>query len=794
MHTDLMAAGLLADPYLDDGEQHQHWVGESDWTYSTDLPPVTDDGRVDLVLTGLDTTATVSLDGRELLTTRNMHRSYRVALPPGRRSGRLEIRLDSPRRAARAELDRLGPLPSPFSEERPFIRKMQSNFGWDWGPTLITSAVWRPVLVETWDEARLAAVRPVVEVDPAGTGHVRVHVELERAGQGPLTVRAAVAGILAHVDVPPGATTAELEVRVPHVPLWWPTGMGEQVLHPLVVELSGGDGATLDAWTRRIGFRTVVVETQGAPDGSGYALTVNGSPMFVRGFNWIPDDCFVGCVTRADYRRGVLDAIAMGANLLRVWGGGIAEDDALYEECDSRGLLVWQDFLFACAAYPEEEPFTAEVRAEAQEMVTRLMPHPSLVTWNGSNENLWFWFVQGWGPQLGDRTWGERLYTEVLPQVVAELDPGRHYLISSPSSGDRWHDPNDPDRGVVHVWLPGDYTRYGDVPARFVSEFGFQGPPTRATFDAAVHESAPAPFSPGVIGRQKAPGGTERIEEVMALHLGVPDDFDEWYWRAQLLQARAVAFGIEGWRADAPHCRGVIVWQLNDCWPAISWSAVDVAGRWKPVAYAIRRAFADHLLTWQGEGADRRLVAVNSGSTPWDAVVRVQRFALGGTAPEAEVAGATVRVQVPVGQAVDVTGWADATARTPLDAGLLVATAGAVRAVTAGREDKELPAREPQYWVSCEPGRGQVRVVIGARSLLREATLLVDRIDPDAWADQNLLTLLPGESAVWTVWTARPEAFDEAAVRAVLRTATGNDVGTGAPGGRGPRSRAQSPS
>ncbi|HTN56889.1 MAG TPA: glycoside hydrolase family 2 protein, partial [Protaetiibacter sp.] len=504
-------------------------------------------------------------------------------------------------------------------------------------------------------------------------------------------------------------------------------------------------------------------------DGIGFGITVNGAPLFIRGFNWIPDDTSIAAVTREDYHRRIDDALALGANLLRVWGGGVFEDDEFYRACDEKGVLVWQDFLFACAAYPEDERTVAEVRAEARDNVTRIMPHPSLALWNGNNENLWFWFLHDWEELLDGAAWGERYYLEVLPQVVAELDPARSYLIGSPSSGDRWHDPNDPTRGIVHWWLPGDYRDYDLVRPRFVSEFGFQGPPARPTFDRVVHDAHPAPFSPGTVQRQKAAGGTERINDVLDIHFGVPADFDEWYWLAQLNQARAVRYGVERFRSLAPYCRGTIVWQLNDCWPSLSWSMIDVDERWKPVAYAVRAAYADRILVLRMEDGQPALFACNSTAEDWVATARVERWS-----PEARIEAAELGCTVPAGAAIRMP--LGALGATLGGAELLVASTEGSRSVLLGGTDRDFPDAPAQYGVEVVTTASGVLITLTARSLLRDTVIAVEQLDSAAHSEANLLTLLPGESASWVVHTTRPELFTEACVREVLRTARATRV------------------
>ena len=774
VHTALRLAGAIPDPVVDDNEHALGWIGESDWEYATTLPIVGAGAEcIDIVFHGVDTIARVEVDGIQRAESRNMHRTWRASAPElADRSAALRVTLASPIVAAEAERARLGDRWSVFSPLSPFVRKKACDFGWDWGPALPGSGIWRTVEIEQWSTARLAAVRPTARV--VGTdGIVDLDVELARSPQGELAeleIVAVLGDASIVIPVPAGRNRVRGQLAVANPALWWPAGLGPQNLHDLTVTLRRAE-TPLDESTVRIGFRDVVVEQIEDADGESFGITVNGVAMFIRGFNWIPDDTSIALVTDVDYRRRLDQAHELGANLIRVWGGGVFEDDAFYAACDESGMLVWQDFLFACAAYPEEAPFTEEVEAEARDNVSRLMHHASLAIWNGNNENLWFWFLHDWETVLEGRSWGEGFYFDVLPRVIADLDPARAYICGSPSSGDRWREPNDPTRGVVHSWLPDDYRDYNGVRPRFVSEFGFQGPPTRATFDAAVHETAPAPFSRGTVQRQKAEGGTERINDVLAAHFGVPSDFDEWYWLAQLNQARAVRFGIERFRVLEPYCRGTVVWQLNDCWPSLSWSVIDVADRWKPVAYSVREAYRDRIVVLRLEDGEPALYACNSSSEPWTVEIDVQRFR-GGSVAGTHTLSVTVDPHradlVPLGIA----------GASLADDELLVATANATRSVLLGATDREFPDDPARFRFTVERTDHSVRVKVTAGSLLRDAVFAVADIDPDAHSDVNLLTMLPGESATWEVQTDHPEAFGDVAIREAFhfaRAATSTD-------------------
>ncbi|MFJ1538786.1 glycoside hydrolase family 2 protein [Micromonospora chalcea] len=772
VHTDLLAAGLIPDPYRDDNENRLTWIGRTDWVYRTTFGwQPGDEQRVDLVCAGLDTVAAVTLNGVEVGRTENQHRSYRFDVrallrPDG---NTLAVRFDSPYRYAEAHRDRLGDRPNAYPEPFHFIRKTACNFGWDWGPTLVTAGIWRDIGLHAWSTARLASVRPLVTVVD-NVGRVELHAEVERTGDEPLTVRAAVAGVTAEVAVPAGERAAVVTLTVADPALWWPTGYGDQPRYDLDVTLHDADGRELDAASRRIGFRSVRLDTTPDAHGTPFTLHVNDVPVFVKGVNWIPDDAFPNRVTRDRLAERFDQAAGANVNLLRVWGGGRYESDDFYDLADETGLLVQQDFLFACAAYPEEEPFRTEVEAEAREQVTRLAGHPSLVLWTGNNENIWGWHDWDWQEPLAGRTWGRGYYLDLLPAIVGELDPTVPYWPGSPWSGSEDVHPNDPAHGTTHiwdVWNTDDYTRYRDYVPRFVAEFGYQAPPAYATLRRALSDDPLAHDSPGMTHHQKAADGDRKLRRGLDAHLPPPADFDDWHYLTQLNQARAIQLGVEHFRSHRPVCAGTVVWQLNDCWPVTSWSVIDGDGRRKPLWYALRRAYADRLLTVQPRDGRPALVAVNETAQAWSGPATVTRLTLTGE-PRAKT---SVHLDIPAYSSVVLALPAEVARPDDGRAELLVVDAGdaAERALWFFAEDRDVRWPTAEWDATVEPVDGGRRVRVTARTVLRDLTLFPDRLDPAAQVDRALVTLLPGESVTFTVRAPGPLDADALTSRPVLR-------------------------
>ncbi|GAA1875582.1 glycoside hydrolase family 2 protein [Asanoa iriomotensis] len=737
VHTDLLAAGLIPEPFHDRNETLLQWVGRTTWTYTArfDWRGPGGHDRVDLVCEGLDTIADLELNGVPLGSTANMHRSYRFDVRDGLQPGTNELRITfHPARDYAEHWQRtLGDRPNAYPEPFNFIRKMACNFGWDWGPNLVTAGVWQPVDLHLWHTARLDRVRPLVTVD-GDTGRVEVHADIARATDGPLTLTATVGKHTTSATT--AGDTAHLTLEIPEPRRWWPRGYGDQPRYDLEVTLADNTGTTLDTWHRKIGFRDVRIGTTPDADGTPFTVTVNDQPIFVRGVNWIPDDVFPSRITRERLDQRLQQATGANVNLLRVWGGGRYESEDFYDLADAYGLMVTQDFLFACAAYPEEEPFATEVAAEAAEQVVRLASHPSLIWWCGNNENIWGHADWGWRDKLDDKTWGAGYYHRTLPAIVEDLDPTRPYWPGSPWSGTDDRHPNDPAHGTMHiwdVWNQKDYTHYRDHRPRFVAEFGYQAPPSWATIKESITDDPLTEDSPGMLHHQKAADGQQKLQRGLDAHFKRTHHTADWHYLTQVNQARAIQLGVEHFRALRPYCMGTIVWQLNDCWPVTSWSAIDGAGRRKPMWYALRRAYADRLLTLNHEKA----VLVNDTGTPWQTTVVTRRSTLDGETKAQQ----TSHVKVAPHSKTEIT-HAIATPDDP-HTEVLWAEADGERAWWFYAEDKDMAYPKAEYDTKLDG----TKLTVTARTFLRDLTLYPDRTDPD----DALLTLFPGESVTFTI-------------------------------------------
>lgn len=614
---DLLEQGALPDPHVACQEQQVQWVGERDWCYRLDfsLDHAPAEPHVDLLAEGLDTFARVWLNGTLVLDSDNMFVPHRVPVKPLLVPGgnRLVIVFDSAWRRGREREAVFGRRHLWNGDSsRLHVRKAQYHYGWDWGPVVLTAGPWKPLRLHGW-HARIDELDARVHVD-AAQGTARVEVVTQLAGRA--------AGVHVHhaLSDPEGRLVAEASVpsgdhlpvtlQVPAPRLWWPAGHGAQPLYTLQVQLRDAHGETLDRVTQRLGLRTVSLrqEPVAGEAGTSFHFEVNGRALFMGGANWIPDDTLLNRITPARYRERVRQAVDAHMPMLRVWGGGIYEDDAFYDACDELGVLVWQDFLFACGMYPAHADFQASVQREAEAAVRRLRHHPSLALWCGNNEDYAIAESIGQhGPGKDTaRFEGRALYEMLLPAVCARLDPQRPYWPGSPYSPGAAgavvsSDPTVGDRHSWEVWhgqmLP--YASYHQVQARFVSEFGMQSHASLAVLEAAVPHSERFAESRTLQWHNKAgsgtPDGHRRLAVYMADTLRARPDLAGQVYATQFVQAEAMRYAYQDFRrrwqrAGARAVGGALVWQLNDCWPATSWAVIDSAGLPKPAWHAIRRA------------------------------------------------------------------------------------------------------------------------------------------------------------------------------------------------------------
>jgi beta-mannosidase len=645
VHTDLLANGRIADPFVRLNEKDQQWIEHESWEYRTTLRVEAEQARrerVELVFAGLDTYAEVFVNGTSVLRAANMFRSYRVDVKRNLRPGEnlVLVRFRSPIAEVKPAFDALGyRLPAVNDQAKDmvsmFSRKAPYHFGWDWGPRFVTSGIWRPVVLEAWSTARIDDLQVFQDALDDREARLRVEVRLERAvgpdgashgdapGGPPASVVVEVTATLAGTDrrvsaeavvpIAGGSGAATVGLRIERPERWWPNGLGPQRMYDVAVRARIG-AAELDHRATRIGLRTLTVVHQKDADGKSFTLEVNGAPVFMKGANWVPADSFLSRVSEERYRWLLSSAAAANMNMVRVWGGGVYEDDRFYALCDELGLLVWQDFMFACSMYPGDEAFVDNVRHEAVENVRRLRNHPSLALWAGNNEIEAAW--QGWGwpfkfrlsRAVQDKLWKDyqNLFHRVLPAIVAREDPGRFYTRSSPSANDDGVPANKLGWGDMHYWgvwhAEKPYAEYAANTSRFMSEYGFQSFPELASVAAYAVPTDWDIDGPVMSAHQRHPRGNSLIRTYLQRDFRRPKDFASFLYVGQVLQATIIEFAARAHRRRMGRNWGSLYWQLDDCWPVASWSSIDYFGRWKALHYAARRFFAPVLVSVVEEG------------------------------------------------------------------------------------------------------------------------------------------------------------------------------------------------
>lgn len=614
VHTDLLAAGRIADPFIGDNELACQWVGETDWTYRRTFrvrPELLNSRRQLLRCEGLDTLARVYLGGRLIGSADNMYRTWEFDLTGRLKAGlnEIEIRFAAPVPYI-TSLNKKRKLPSWDGVVRipgnSWLRKQPSSFGWDWGPKLATCGIWQPVSLVGFDEARMIDVQ--IRQDHSRPSRVALTVagRIERETRSRLQAIARVSldgRLVAETQVAFGGKSFQSRLEIPDPQLWWPNGMGGQPLYEVSVELRSSDGVLIDSGRRRIGLRTFELQQKKDRRGKTFQFVVNSRPFFAKGANWIPADALVTRVSDTDYRRLLTDAAAAHMNMIRVWGGGIYEADVFYDLCDELGLCVWQDFMFACATFPTfERDWLANVKVEAQQAVRRIRHHACLALWCGNNE-----LEQGLvGRRRNEKqmSWADysRLFDRLLPDVVAKNDPDTTYWPSSPHTpGAHRHDANDPTCGDAHLWQvwhgrkPFDF--YRTCEHRFVSEFGFQSFPEPLSVSEYTESGERNLTSHVMEHHQRHSFGNSLIMQYMLDWFRLPGSFDQSLWLSQILQGLGIKIAVEHFRRSMPRCMGSLYWQLNDCWPVASWSSIDFAGRWKALHYFAKKFYAPLLLS-----------------------------------------------------------------------------------------------------------------------------------------------------------------------------------------------------
>lgn len=631
VHQDLLNHNRIPNPFYGMNEEAVQWVENEDWMYRTsfvvDEHQLSRDAAV-LEMDGLDTYADVFLNGALILRSDNMFVGHKIEVKPVLRKGvnQLLVRFRSPVKEVLPQLQTNGfdyPASNDHSPWRTsvYTRKAPYSYGWDWGIRLATCGIWRPVRLVFSDVARIEDYYVCQEAVTQAKADVDNRLEINNVTSSTVSALLKVdyhysdsdtKEIRKQIELRPGANTVSLPVSIERPHLWMPNGWGEPSLYKFTASLSV-DGVEIAKQERNVGLRTVRVVMDDDEHGKSFYFVVNGKPMFAKGANFIPDDALLPNVTPERYKRIFEDVKAANMNMLRVWGGGIYEADEFYDEADRNGILIWQDFIFACSSYPHDPLFVGRVESEAEYNIKRLRGHASLAMWCGNNEIYEAMRYWGWQRKYSAEAFAEMergynvLFRELLPQMVERLDNGRFYMHSSPYEAN-WGRPDSWKTGDSHNWG----TWHGrkpfesfdtDVP-RFMSEYGFQAFPEMKTIRTFAEEKDFELESPVMNAHQKADIGNALIKQTMGLYYKVPEKFEDLVYVGLVLQGQGMRHGIEAHRRNRPYCMGSLFWQLNDSWPVVSWSGIDYYGNWKALMYQSKRAFAPILINAVKEGDD----------------------------------------------------------------------------------------------------------------------------------------------------------------------------------------------
>lgn len=789
VHLDLMSAGLVPDPYVSRNEKDLQWIGEKDWEYSRTFNAdgeLLGNTHVELYMEGLDTYADVYVNDRLVRTCDNMFRTWTVDVKPYLHEGENEIRIcfssvfkvDMPKYLAAPFKLRVWPNNDQNSDIwlSPYARKAGYNYGWDWGPRLITTGIWRSVSIRAWSGLDVAAAHIKTLSIPekvSGKAYMQADcmINSDFEGSADLTVAWEDRSVTRKVILQQGENKVSLDFSVSRPRLWWCNGAGSQDLYRFTVAADGAGHE--DSLSVTAGIRTVEVVRDQDDAGRTMYVRLNGRPVYMKGANYIPMDNFPTRTSDSRYEHIIGSAARTGMNMLRIWGGGIYENDIFYELCDRYGILVWQDMMFACGMFPADDRYLDNVACEIRDNVRRLRNHPCIALWNGNNENEISYFGWGWSSFMSesdDRIYREnlrKLFYETIPEAIEKEDDTRYYHPTSPVTGYSGIGYNYGDVHYWSVWKGGwveEYTEEKNI-GRFMSEFGFQSYPDIKTLSAVIPENELYLGSNAMLSHQRARNdetrdphfGDDMMKMYMDKYFTVPESLDEFIYMSQVMQAEAVKVGVEAHRRAKPYCMGTLYWQINDCWPAASWSSIDYYGRWKALQYYAARMFSEVLVSPYEKDGNVVFKVISDRTSAFSGTLELKTMTLDGKLLK--------DIEVPV--RTDADGACDvyAEAREDILCGRPANTVfvSAVLTEYGDRVSENIfyPVYSNEYDyptpdVSCrlEEGDGGFWLTLSSPVLVRN--LWLDTDDTDTVFSDNSFTLVPGDQKKIFVRTGLP--------------------------------------
>lgn len=634
IHTDLLQNNLIPNPFLSNNEQQLHWIEDSTWEYTTKFTLTATQLKkqhIELLFDGLDTYAKVTLNNTQILLANNMFKSWLVNVKPYIKAGENTLQITfEPTAKKAAALAKLLPYTLP-GENRVHVRKAQYHFGWDWGPTLITCGIWKNVSLQFWNTNKLENIR--INQRSVLEKRAQIDVVIQTSTPKKSTLKASLwfeGTKISEQNYTTSSTQSVLTFTISNPQLWWCNGMGKANVYQVKVELLENE-KSIQQLQSNFGLRTIELVQQADSVGKSFYFKLNGKPVFAKGANVIPFDVFLPRVKHEQYETLIKQATSANINMLRVWGGGVYEHDDFYDLCDQHGIMVWQDFMFACGMYPGDTSFLNNVKTEVEQQVIRLRNHACIALWCGNNENIEGWYNWGWQKQynysyldsVAVYSAYDTLFHHIISKVILDHDAARFYHPSSPANG--WGKAKSLTEADVHYWgvwwgmQP--FNMYEKKVGRFVSEYGFQSLPSERCMDDFADRNEWSFSSPAFKNHQKHPTGFETITHYMEQYFSVPKSVDEFAYRSQLTQAIGMETAITAHRINKPYCMGSLYWQLNDCWPVTSWSTTDYYNQPKAAYYAIKKAFSPVALLHQKDSNELQLYLVSD--LPYDTTVVV---------------------------------------------------------------------------------------------------------------------------------------------------------------------------
>ena len=664
VHLDLMKNKIIEDPYFQLNESKVQWIDKKDWIYQKEffLNEAINYQNHEIIFEGLDTYASVYLNDNLILKSNNMHRTHIADVKPFLKTGKntLRVVLESPIKKGLELYNALGytiPVSANDQAEKGqveggkrvnvFTRKAAYHYGWDWGPRLVTSGIWRPITLRSWNKCKIKDFNIKYSLDSSAMVSTNLLIE-STVDQEPAKITITLNdSIVVNKDFKLliGEQNIISHFSIDHPKLWWPNGLGEQYLYDIKAQVTLKDNRVFA--NQKQGIRTIVLEVQDSTKSPNFFFKVNGYPVFSKGVNYIPQDIFLPRVSTKDYQKLLSAAANANMNMIRVWGGGIYEDDRFYELCDSLGLMVWQDFMFACAMYPGDSSFLKNVRLEAIDNYNRIKKHTSIALWCGNNENLAAWKRWGWeataikeqSAQIADKIWHnyDTLFHHILPKVVRDYHPehghskntnATNYWASSPSAS-----PGIPESyktGDTHYWGvwwgKEPFENFNSKISPFMSEYGFQSFPEYASFMRFATLSDTNMYSEVMKSHQRSSIGNATIEEYMAREFKTPKNFESLLYVSQLLQADGIRTAIEAHRRNKATCMGSLYWQLNDCWPGASWSSIDYYGKWKALHYNVQNAFKPIIISHEFIDSNLKIYLISDLKESFSGEIQITFF------------------------------------------------------------------------------------------------------------------------------------------------------------------------